>query len=450
MESKGNQFPWVPKRQDRNRQALAMTTASKIKDLDIYHLWVPTRTAIRREMERAHIHRWSEVEVIHVTLESGAEGIGETIVHYTWGRPRQPEKTLGRNPAELMWDDNCGAGLQMALFDAVGKELGVPVHRLLGVPLRTHCPVSHWGHDMPPALYAQEARRAVERGYTSMKIKARPWFDVRETLHQISVHTPDGFQIDADWNDFLLSGPVAVAVMQELIRDFPKLSLVEGPLPVEDSEGNRSLMRAITLPVAHHYSDALARRILDGKVCDGFVMAGGVSQIMRGGLTAASLNMPFFLQMVGTGLTTAMAVHLGAVLSHAQWPAITCHEIYEDDLVMYPLPVCQGYVKVGEQPGLGVTLDMEAVSRYAMQGSESAVPPRVLQFSRSNGMEVCFADNSHNLSAVWSYFKQGNQPVCERGVNMTMWDIDGNPELAEIHRQAREGGPVVRFRERTS
>ncbi len=424
-----------------------MSNASNIRDLNIYHLWVPTREAIRREMERANIHLWSEVEVIHVTLDSGVEGVGETIVNYTWGRPQHPEKVIGRNPAELMWDDNCGAGLQMALFDAVGKELSVPVCHLLGVPVRTHCPISHWGHDMPPGLYAQEAQLAVELGYTSMKIKTRPWFDVRETLQQISANSPDEFQIDADWNDFLLSGPNAVSVMQELVRDFPKLSLVEGPLPVEDSEGNRRLMEMISIPVAHHYSDSLARRFLDGKVCDGFVMAGGISQIMRGGLTAASLNMPFFLQMVGTGLTTSMAAHLGAVLTHAQWPAITCQEIYEDDLLESPMPICQGYVEVSDRPGLGISLDLEAVQRYALHGAEHMVPQRLLRFSRANGMEVYFADNSHNLSSVWSYFKQGNQPVCERGVDMNMVDVAGSPRLNELYRRARQGGPVVCFGE---
>ncbi len=424
-----------------------MANASYVRDLRIYHLWIPAREEIRREMERANIHLWSEVEVIHVTLDSGVEGVGETIVNYTWGRPVQPEKVIGRNPAEMMWDDKCGAGLQMALFDAVGKELEVPVHRLLGVPVRTHCPISHWGHDMPPELYAQEAQLAVALGYTSMKIKTRPWFDVRETLRQISAVTPDGFKIDADWNDFLLSGPNSVPVLQELISEFPKLSLVEGPLPVEDSDGNRLLMKGISIPVAHHYSDALARRILDGKVCDGFVMAGGISQIMRGGLTAASLNMPFFLQMVGTGLTTAMATHLGAVLSHAQWPAITCHEIYQDKLVESPIPVCQGYIEVSERPGLGVTLDMEAVSRYALQGDEHLVPQRLLRFSRASGMEVYFADNSHNLSSVWSYFKQGNQPVFEKGVGMSMIDIAGSPKHNELYRRARQSGPVVCFSE---
>ena len=39
---------------------------------------------------------------------------------------------MGANPADLLWDDSLGAGLQQALFDVVGKALGVPVHRLMG------------------------------------------------------------------------------------------------------------------------------------------------------------------------------------------------------------------------------------------------------------------------------------------------------------------------------
>lgn len=415
-----------------------------IESLRVHRLWVPTRQAIRREMERALIHRWSEVEVIRIRLTSGTEGIGETIVNYTWGRPHRPEECVGLNPADLMWDDGCGAGLQMALFDAVGKELDVPVHRLLGRAVRDRSAISHWGHDMPPELYAQEARLAVERGYTSMKIKTRPWFDVRRTLRLISEATPADFQIDADWNDFLISGSHAVPIMRKLTSEFPKLALVEGPLPVEDSQGNRSLMQAISIPVAHHYTDSLARRILDGKVCDGFVMAGGVAQIVRGGLTAASLNMPFFLQMVGTGLTTSMAAHLGAVLSHAQWPAITCHEIYEDDLIQSPHNIQHGLIEVPQSSGLGVELDLDALRKYEMRGDEGDLPDRLVRYSRPGGLEVWFADNSHNSSSVWTYFKNGNQPLCESGVDTTLHEVGDDAELRRIHAEAVSLGHVVR------
>ncbi len=417
--------------------------APKIVAVEAHLVWVPTRSAIRWDMERARIHAWSEIEIVQVTLDSGVVGVGETIQHYTWGRSPHLQQVIGCNPFDIMWNDRLGAGLQMALFDAAGKAAGVPVYRLLGAPCRHHCPMSHWGHDMPPALYAQEAELAVAQGYTSMKIKTRPWFDVHETLTRISAVTPDHFQIDADWNDFLLSAVHGVPVLQKLEAQFPKLSIIEGPIPPDDGAGNQEIRQAVALPIAHHYTEALARRTGDRKVCDGFVMTGGVSRIMQGGLTAATFNMPFFLQMVGTGLTTAMATHLGAVLTHAQWPAITCMEIYEDDLIENPLVLRNGLVHVNATPGLGVELDMAAVERYRARGDEQETPPRLVTYTRPNGLRVHFADDSHNTSAVWIYFRQGSQPVYERGVSMTMRDVDGDPELQDLYARAKATGPVV-------
>ena len=416
--------------------------APRIKSVREHRLWVPTRQSIRREMERAHIHAWSEVDVIAVELDSGVVGFGETIWHYTWGRPDNPRAVIGRNPFDIMWDDRLGAGLQMAVLDAAGKEAGVPVHRLLGPQCRSLCPISHWGHDMPPDLYAEEARLAVSRGYTSMKIKTRPWFDVFETLSRISEVTPDDFRIDADWNDFLLHAVHAVPVLRELEARFPKLSIIEGPMPPDDGAGNREIRAAVNLPIAHHYSEAVVRASRESKICDGFVMAGGVSQIMKGGMTAAALNMPFFLQMVGTGLTTAMANHLGTVLSHAQWPAITCMEIYEDDLIEDGIDITNGFARVGERPGLGVALDWDAVARYALVGGEMELPERLVTYRRSNGVRVHFAGHSHNTSPVWTYFRQGSQPVYERGADMRMVDVGDDATRRDLYRRVVERGFV--------
>ena len=144
--------------------------------------WVPMVDRIRREMERAGIHAWSEVEVIRVTSESGVVGWGETVQNYTWGRADIDERVVGRSPFDLYWDDSLGAGLQMAVLDLAGKLAGVPAHRLLGEQVRSHCPLSFWDHDMSPELYEAEAREAVRLGYTCMKIKTRPWWDVHETI----------------------------------------------------------------------------------------------------------------------------------------------------------------------------------------------------------------------------------------------------------------------------
>jgi galactonate dehydratase len=73
--------------------------------------------------------------------------------------------------------------------------------------------------------------------------------------------------------------------------------------------------------------------------------------------------------MVGTGITTAYSVHLGAVLSQAELPAITCHELWESDLLETRLPVVEGTIQVPESPGLGITVDEAALAEYRVDPS---------------------------------------------------------------------------------
>ena len=43
-----------------------------------------------------------------------------------------PNRSWGREAGDLLWEDGLGAGVQIALFDAVGKSLNTPAYRLLG------------------------------------------------------------------------------------------------------------------------------------------------------------------------------------------------------------------------------------------------------------------------------------------------------------------------------
>jgi hypothetical protein len=141
--------------------------------------------------------------------------------------------------------------------------------------------------------------------------------------------------------------------------------------------------------------------------------------------------------MVGTGLTTTLALHVGAVLSHAQWPAITCHELYSHPLLTQRIDVVGGYARVPEAPGLGVEVDEAALAKYKVEKADLTLPKRLVRYSRSNGVNVYFADNSHSSAPMWNYFREANQPLFERGVTTTLLDDDGSPAFAELHKQAR-------------
>ena len=174
-------------------------------------------------------------------------------------------------------------------------------------------------------------------------------------------------------------------------------------------------------------------------MCDGFVLGGGLSRIMAQGITAAGVNMPFFLQMVGAAPTTAMSLHLSAVLSHAQWPTITCHELYEHSLLVERMPVVDGHARVPEEPGLGIELDQDALERYRVDEADHSLPPRLIEVTRPGGTRIYFAHSSQK----WTYYQGGNRPVDDWGSTTQLLDDDGTEDFTDLLRRASEGPIVV-------
>ena len=116
-----------------------------IKDIKRTTVKLPYRPAPKRAMSRELPH-WRWAEVFEVKLGSGKVGIGETLLYYTWGVTDDDDvkRAMGKNAVDIMWDDSLGAGLQMAIFDAVARTAEVPVHRLLGDQVHQTTPLSWW------------------------------------------------------------------------------------------------------------------------------------------------------------------------------------------------------------------------------------------------------------------------------------------------------------------
>ena len=388
---------------------------------------------------------WSISEVIRVTTDSGIVGWGETLPHYTWGRvPDGAEaKVIGRNPLELLWEDSLGAGLQMAIWDAAGKAADVPCYRLIGQKAREECPISWWAIDMPPADWAAEARDAVDQGYTSFKLKARPWFDIDAQVAAICDAVPSWFKLDIDFNALLLSAGRATPLLRKLER-FDNVVIFETPIWQHDIEGSRQIRAKCTRPIAMHFGSPPFLTAVNEEVCDGFVVGGGAASIVKQGLLAAEAQKPFWLQMVGTGLTTAFALHFGAALTHARWPAVTCLNMYADDLLTEPVDVVGGFARVPESPGLGITVDEEALERLRLPSTDAKPEARrLLTVVWQDGRRVHYAHAMQMYNDFWA----GNQPLFEPGVTLQWQDDDGSAAFDALLRRADEH-PVSRDKPR--
>lgn len=411
------------------------------------------------------VHKWSLIEVIRITTDAaGVVGFGEALPYYTYGRVSEEAiaQSIGRNPVELLGDDSLGASLQMALYDLVGKALEVPVHRLFNRPqVRSWCPLGWWNTEMPPEALREEAKEAVAQGYTAHKFKARPWIDVYAQVEAVSEATPPHYHLDLDWNDMLLNAGNATPVLQELDK-YERISIYEGPIPQRDVEGYRQLRSKVAHPIAAHFGLPPFATAIREETCDGFVVFGGANEILSQGTLAGAFEKPFFLQIVGVGMTTAFMAHLGAVLPMAQWSAITCMNNYADDLIVEPHRVTGGYVPVPEGPGLGVAVDEEALERYRVEPDFELPRPRhIISVIWPGGRVARYAqmhDDGQRRDQVhfshlyhsnyryfragmqcWEDFLAGNHPVQERGVRFEVWNDDGSKEWADLYARVQQG-----------
>jgi hypothetical protein len=161
--------------------------------------------------------------------------------------------------------------------------------------------------------------------------------------------------------------------------------------------------------------------------------------VLESGRLAAAFDKPFWLQMVGTGLTTVLSLHLGAVLPAAQWPSVNCLNIYTDDLLVDPLTIQGGYARVPDGPGLGIEVDEAALTRFKMEPPYELPKPRLLLSVHWPGGHI---RHYAGIRQCWDDAKLGSIPAQERGVTMQVRSDDGSPEWATLYARA-EQGPVV-------
>jgi len=417
--------------------------AGNLKITDVERIVVAVPFTPRCEIWNAReVYQWRITEIIRLSTDSpGIVGFGETIIHYTFGcvSDEAIERVMGGNPADFLGDDSLGAGLQMAMYDVVGKALGVPTYRLFNLPsVREWCPISWWNIDFPPEEFAAEAKEALEHGYTSYKIKARPWWDVYEQVKAISNVTPHYFELDLDWNQMLLNAGNATPVLTDL-DEFERIAIYESPIMQHDIEGHHQLRQKIKHPIALHFGNPPFPSTVRDEVCDGFVIGGGVERVLREGQLSEAFEKPFWLQLVGTGLTTTLSLHLGAVLKFAQWPAVNCLNNYADDLLVEPLTIQGGYARVPDGPGLGIEIDEESLIRYKMEPPyKLQVPRQILSVVWSSGHVRHYKDMTQCRNDALT----GNVPAQEHGVKMDVKPDDGSKDWVELYART-EIGPVI-------
>jgi L-alanine-DL-glutamate epimerase-like enolase superfamily enzyme len=416
----------------------------KVTSIELTHHHVPFTPHADSHLKYWLPH-WQITQICRLEFDNGITGWGETIPNYTWSKVPDDvqDRIIGEPAARLMWDDSLGAGVQMALFDAVAKALKVPVYALLGRKIRDWCPISWWNMDMPPEGWAEECRQAVEAGYTSAKLKARPWFDLHAAIRAVKQVVPEGFHLDLDYNATLGNAANAVQHLKQL-EQYEEVAIVESPIPQSDVAGNRQIRDRINRPVAMHFGQPPVMTTMKEDVTDGFVLCTGAASMMAQATACNDANKPFWLQLVGTGLTTAWAAHLGAVLPQAKWPAITCMNIWENQLLQTPHQVQGGFYRVPNGEGLGVSPNADTLKRTAVDYTTLDPPRHVYRYIRSSGEVTVYACSKQELHQV---YPKDALPISEPGSRLDVQEDDGSEAFDRMYKSALDA--PIKERKRT-
>lgn len=428
---------------NRPSEQFSQSMDTTIERIDRTAIELPFRDGADRNMRRQLPH-WKYFEIIELELGCGVVGYGEDMLYYGWGEVTEGDvdRALGSNAGDLLWDDSLGS-LQIALFDAVAKALDVPVHELLGDLERDRVPVGWWCIDMPADDWIAECETAIDRGYDSVKLKGRPWFDLRTAMAELCEATPEWFTIGIDFNEMLHDAERARPILEEL-DTYPQVELFESPIPQEDIDGNRRLGRELDADIAQHNgrpSSLTELTQLQTGIADEFVFGtGGPNRIEREAGMAAMTDVPFWIQNLGV-LTAVFWTHLGATLSHNRLPNVFCNHLFAETPLAERIPVEDGTIPVPEGPGLGYEPDPETVKRLRTERpSERPSPERLIVTEWPDREPRYFADSDRLKERATA----DEFPYYERGASARSVPDDGSDEWERLRELAAEEPGVTR------
>jgi D-galactarolactone cycloisomerase len=278
------------------------------------------------------------------------------------------------------------SGIDIALWDIKGKHFGVPVHRLLGGPLRDEVQAYATGlyrrkSGDPLRYLAEEAVGYVADGFKAVKLKVG--FGVEEdaavTRAVREAIGPDiALMVDANH-----AYDAVAAIRLGRMIEADNIGWFEEPVPPEDVAGYRAVKAAISIPIAggeceftrFGFRDILASRAMDIIQPD-TCAAGGLSECKKIADMAEAFGVRCNPHVWGTGIAIAASLQLLAVLpSHTPSSLAPVAPMLEFDrtehsirqsLLVQPIEHAQGVVRVPDAPGLGIEVDREALARFAI------------------------------------------------------------------------------------
>ena len=334
---------------------------------------------------RSHIRTsdWTTKALVKLTTDTGLIGWGEHNQNFL---PNLDIKQQNQDAREFIisWDpydleryhlDNpfeprLRCGIEMAMWDLIGKENGQPLYKLLGGKLRDRVELAACMGIQSYQRAGEMARWYVEQGYTALKTKAGADADEDlEMVRGVRDAVGDKLKLRIDPNRAYSNQEAA----ELAIRLEPyQLEYFEQPIKAEPLEDAKWLRDQTATPIALNESvegpDSVIK-ILQADAAE-FILpdthtAGGILPCVKIGHLAQAAGIPTIMHCGhDLGLKTAAMLHICSAMPAYNLPNDCTYYGLCDDILETMIPITNGTMRVPELPGLGVVVDEEKVKKY--------------------------------------------------------------------------------------
>ena len=271
---------------------------------------------------------------------------------------------------------------ECAMWDILGKSLGVPVYRLLGGKIndKVRIYVNGWfSGAKTPAQFAEKAKEAVRRGVTAMK-----WDPFGKSYLEISGHDLSnaleciGAVRDAvgDGVDLLIEGhgrfnvPTGIKIAKE-IEQFKPL-FFEEPVPPDNLEALKAVRDKSPVAIAagerlytlKSFKDLLGMRAADYIQPD-ISHAGGIMELKKIAAAAEACYIPFAPHNPSGPVANAATLQIAACtanfsLLEIMYSDVTWRKLVTDESLEYS----DGFMKIPDRPGIGIEINEEECAKH--------------------------------------------------------------------------------------
>ncbi len=278
------------------------------------------------------------------------------------------------------------SAVDVACWDIIGKSVGRPIHQLLGGKRRDslvpYASTMYFTEEDRPLETPIE--EAVSEGFEAVKIKigATPDDDAERVRIAREV-LGEGGRLMVDMNGNYR--PRQAIESANAIADYD-IDWIEEPVPPENASGYREVKRAIDIPIAAgeaHYGRFAFKELIDDRAVDivqpNLGRCGGLSEARLIADMATTENVAVRPHIWNGAVGMAAAVQFAASVPdyphtrNVPEPMMVEFDRSEnplrDDLLETPFDPSGGSLAVPQEPGLGITVDEDALERYRLEES---------------------------------------------------------------------------------